>query len=123
MRRLVLLDDAGGRLAALAAGMAALEGAAGFDAVVARGEAPLDPLISAALAEVGLLLPPPLSPAAEPLGNDVVVSIGASPLPGASAHWAAALAPDSALPLVQRAAARTTRDHLARCLAALCAGA
>ena len=123
MRKLWLVDDDGGRLAALAAGMALLEGAPGFDEVIACAPAQpaSDPLIAQILDEVGLRIPPVIQPfaSASPGPGDVVISLGQQPRPGASAHWPARLPPTDAHPLVQRSAARTTRDALARRLAAL----
>jgi hypothetical protein len=120
MPRLFLLDDSGGRLALLAAGMASLQGAPGFSQVIPCSPAAPsdDPLPAAALAEVGLLLPPVVQnfSTLERSPADLLVSIGREPFPGASAHWACSFPDDDAPPLARRAGARIARDLLARLL-------
>lgn len=118
MPRLLLVDDDGGRLALLAAGMLTLQGASGFREVVpcSSGAPSPDPLPSASLAEVGLGLPPVVRNFStiprEP--GDLVLSLGRSPHPDAASHLACTLPPDDAPALARRAGARITRDQVAR---------
>jgi len=120
MARLLLLDDDCGRLALLAAGMLALEGAPGFSEAIpcGQGEPPSDPLPAAILAEVGLLLPPRVCPfaAVHREHGDLLVSLGGAPHPEARLHLPCPPLPGDALPLVLRASVRIARDRLARLL-------
>jgi hypothetical protein len=117
MARLLLVDDDGGRLALLAAGMLALEGAPGFSEAIpcCLGEPLPDPLPAATLAEVGLLLPPRVRPFAAVLRErgDVLVSLGSAPHPEAALHLPCPPLPGDAPPLVGRSSARLARDRLA----------
>ena len=123
MPRLVLVDHVGGSLSALGAAMARLEGAPGFDEVVARtsGEVKVAPVVSEVLQEVGIHLVPMVKQLGEPAEGDVVVELGdATQL--ADAVWSFRLADAAQPPLVQRSTARTTRDRLARAIAAVSHG-
>ncbi|MCS6900250.1 MAG: hypothetical protein RMJ98_12210 [Myxococcales bacterium] len=119
MPRLLLLDD-DGRLALLAAGMLAVEGAPGFSEAIpcSLGEPSSDPLPTAVLGEIGLLLPPPVRSLAslprQP--NDILVSLGGTPHPDARLHLPCPPLSDDAPPLVRRASARFARDRLAHAL-------
>lgn len=105
--------------------MAHVEGARGFGSVVARavGEIAVSPVVAQVLAEVGVHLVPQVKPF-DPEGRpgDVVIALDDGALVGPAAeHWSFSLPLASAPPLVQRAASRTTRDRMARRLAAFCA--
>lgn len=123
MRRLLLIDDVGGRIAALVAGVALLEGAPGFQQVLAcaRGTPDDDPVIPATLDEIGLKVAPLVHDFAtvQATAADHIVSLGQSQFPGAAAHWHGVLPARDAHPLVQRSAARLLRDQLARRLPSL----
>lgn len=122
MRRLLLVDDADGRLAALACGIALLEGAPGYDEVIPCAASPSpDPVVAGVLDEVGLKVAPLIRDfsTVNPTPDDTVISLGQRPTDGSAVHWSFALPPRDAHPLVQRSAARITRDALGRKLAAL----
>ena len=120
--RLFFVDDQGGSLASLAAGVASLEGADGVSEVHARclGRPASSPLVAAALAEIGLAVAPAARAFAadELTAGDRVIAVGPAALPGSHDHWAAALPAADADPLVQRSALRLVRDKLARRLQA-----
>jgi hypothetical protein len=125
MARLLLTDDTGGALAALGVGLATIEGAPGFDEVIAFSPTPLSgptrELVALVLGEVGVHLVPRVEPSTTPAPGDTLISLGSRPVEGAQAHWDLALADPATPGLVQRSTARITRDRLARHLARFCA--
>ncbi|RYE85799.1 MAG: hypothetical protein EOO75_16535 [Myxococcales bacterium] len=116
--RVFFVDDQGGSLASLAAGVAALEGFPGASEVHARsvGSPAVSPVVVAALDEIGLVLPPPVRTFStnEIAPSDRVIAIGPQALGGVERHWEATLPPGDAPALVQRAGTRIVRDGLAR---------
>lgn len=116
--RVFFVADQGGSLASLAAGVAALEGFPGASEVHARsvGSPAVSPVVTAALDEIGLALPPPVRAfsTSEIAPSDRVIAVGPRALDGIERHWAAELPADDAPALVQRAGTRIVRDALAR---------
>jgi hypothetical protein len=126
MARLLLTDDANGALAAIGVAIATIEGAPGFDEVIAISPAaPLSgatrELVSQVIGEVGVHLVPRVETATTAAPGDTLISLGAHPAAGAQAHWDLALADPTSPGLVQRSTARIMRDRLARHLARFCA--
>ncbi len=125
MARLLLTDDAGGALAAIGAALAIIEGASGYEEVIAVSPAGPLPvatreLVAQILGEVGVHLVPRIEPAVASAPGDTLVSLGSKPVEGAQAHWDLALADPAASGLVQRSTARIVRDRMARHLARFC---
>ena len=116
--RVFFVDDQGGSLASLAAGVAALEGFPGASEVHARsvGSPAVSALVVAALDEIGLVVPPAVRTFSsnEIAPSDRVIAVGPQAIGGVEGHWEAALPPADAPPLVQRSATRILRDSLGR---------
>jgi hypothetical protein len=124
MARLILLDNEGGSLATLGTGMARLEGAQGFDSVVARttGQRQIHVGVPQILEEVGLrMIPGVRSFEGKEQDDDEIIALSKPGVPEAVATWGYELPNAEFSERVYLANLRVIRDQIAKQIAHFCA--